>query len=774
MSNYYGTPFSEILNQIDLGLTGSVFIYGMEGDDQIFVKAGSGALGGPGNDKITGLEQGGTSAVYWESPSGIVADMDAKLVSDGYGGVDTLVNVSSIAGSRYNDVFRANVTEDSYFFSSDGNDNYFGASGFSRVNYGSEVELSGISYDEKSNTIRVSKKYQDGSVKVDQLKDITEIFLTESNKVVSAKNIISPFVPEVFEYKGGAFQIQGINWSDYNYDQYSKSESRNEILSYMKSINANSICIDTHYMFNGGDSTVLQVTNENFKSGLILTKPSQEIISLAKFFSDNGIKVNFRVYLIAESGWILNSINSTIESGKFLPESFFRHYKEVLLSEAKVAQSIGAEVFSIGSELGVVTSLFGDSWKDLIAEIRGVYNGKITYAANFNMNTPNTKGLEGIYNSANEAPTLSFGKYLDYIGLDIYSGLPLDSAGAFLKGTASIEQAMYALDNSPQLGFSVIKNIRDIYDKFGKKIVFMEGGWNSTDLEYQSLNGNGGPVNDLNQANIWQGQLLAFKSFLDDILVGYNGMGEFPWSLAQSLAILSRSGSVQGKLAQNVFSKWYSGQALYDDFAIRVSKDIANAYGFYGDDEFEILGGTHTIVGGAGVDTVVYQGAMSEYVLNDDIIRDRQGSSQLTTNSTLIDVERLRFSDLSLALDLDGNAGITAKILGVVAGKQSLLNRQYVGAGLDLLDNGMSYTGVAALALVATGLTSNEQIVDTLWTNIFGSAPSLVDRAPLIRLLEDGLSRGEFVKIAAETDQNAANIDLVGLSQTGIEYWPVG
>lgn len=136
-------------------------------------------------------------------------------------------------------------------------------------------------------------------------------------------------------------------------------------------------------------------------------------------------------------------------------------------------------------------------------------------------------------------------------------------------------------------------------------------------------------------------------------------------------------------------------------------------------------------------------------------------------------VERLKFSDTSVALDLDGNAGTAVKILGAVFGKTAASNKEYVGIGLDLLDKGMSYGTLAGLALNAAKATTNDQIVTTLWTHVVGSAPSAGDKAPLIKMLEDGMTPGALAQLAAETSLNTTNINLVGLAQTGIEYTPV-
>ena len=40
-------------------------------------------------------------------------------------------------------------------------------------------------------------------------------------------------------------------------------------------------------------------------------------------------------------------------------------------------------------------------------------------------------------------------------------------------------------------------------------------------------------------------------------------------------------------------------------------------------------------------------------------------------------------------------------------------------------------------------------------------------------MLVDGMKAGDLVVLAADTTFNTANINLVGLAQTGIEYTPV-
>ncbi|MFM9994072.1 MAG: hypothetical protein ACKVOY_21880 [Burkholderiaceae bacterium] len=70
-------------------------------------------------------------------------------------------------------------------------------------------------------------------------------------------------------------------------------------------------------------------------------------------------------------------------------------------------------------------------------------------------------------------------------------------------------------------------------------------------------------------------------------------------------------------------------------------------------------------------------------------------------------------------------------------------------------------------------VTSNDQIVTTLWTNVVGSTPSAADKAPFIKMLTDGMAPGALAHLAADTTFNTINIGLTGLAQTGIEFTPV-
>ncbi len=188
------------------------------------------------------------------------------------------------------------------------------------------------------------------------------------------------------------------------------------------------------------------------------------------------------------------------------------------------------------------------------------------------------------------------------------------------------------------------------------------------------------------------------------------------------------------------------------------------------------LGNDVVTDGGAGIDLVQFVGGRASYTgggIGGGVIQVRTLGSSVD-NKTLTNVERLAFSDSKLALDLGGNAGIAAKILGAVF-DESILHRDpaSVGFALSKVDAGMSYTDLLTLALdirFGGGAPSDEQLVDLLYTNIAGVAPTAQQAAPYLGLLHDGTTQASLGVMAAEMAENAAQIDLVGLAQTGITY----
>lgn len=192
-----------------------------------------------------------------------------------------------------------------------------------------------------------------------------------------------------------------------------------------------------------------------------------------------------------------------------------------------------------------------------------------------------------------------------------------------------------------------------------------------------------------------------------------------------------------------------------------------------GDDRFAATGGRQTIDGAAGVDTVVFARARVNYLLDH---ADAQWTATATAGDAVTvmnGVERLEFADLRLALDLDGAAGRVAKTLGAVFDAGSVADATIVAIGLQYADSGLSAEALMQLALDArlgAGATHGA-VVDLLYTNVVGVAPTADERVAFVALLDNGTyTAATLGLLAADHALNLAQIDFVGLQANGLAY----
>ena len=199
-----------------------------------------------------------------------------------------------------------------------------------------------------------------------------------------------------------------------------------------------------------------------------------------------------------------------------------------------------------------------------------------------------------------------------------------------------------------------------------------------------------------------------------------------------------------------------------------VSLEIADVY--------ESSASKDNFDGGPGVDTVIYSGNFNDYVVKPDGTGIEVGSANYTEGSDwLLSIERLQFKDKGLAFDLDKNAGVAAKTLGLVFGSDAVALPNYVGICLDLLErqNYTQTTLMQAALSVPLGADAKDpgKVVDFLFVQLTKELPSPSDKATFVNLIVNQTYSVESLAMAAaELSLNPISTALVGLATSGLPY----
>lgn len=165
-------------------------------------------------------------------------------------------------------------------------------------------------------------------------------------------------------------------------------------------------------------------------------------------------------------------------------------YRNFIMTYAELAEEVNCEVFCIGTELEQFVKNRPDFWKKLIVDIRKIYKGKLTYAANWD-----------------EYPRVPFWEDIDFIGIDAY--FPLSE-----EKHPTLEQL--------KEGWQPHKaKIKELSDAVERPVIFTEYGYRSMDYNAHKpwlVDRNKTAVNLEAQANATQAILDEFWN--EDWFVG--------------------------------------------------------------------------------------------------------------------------------------------------------------------------------------------------------------------------------------------------------------
>lgn len=187
--------------------------------------------------------------------------------------------------------------------------------------------------------------------------------------------------------------------------------------------------------------------------------------------------------------------------------------------------------------------------------------------------------------------------------------------------------------------------------------------------------------------------------------------------------------------------------------------------------------GTDFFDGGLGIDTVVYNGPQERYSItksgNRYVVSEPTGSDD---TDYLSNIERIQFSNGKVALDLGGNAGQAARLIGALLGPSFIKDKALAGVVLGLIDQDYSIESIANLGLntsfylALAGSTKHEDFVNHVFRNVVGRPPEAIEQKTYVDMLYAGTSQAALAVMAAGTEFTASQIGLTGLTSHGWDF----
>lgn len=205
---------------------------------------------------------------------------------------------------------------------------------------------------------------------------------------------------------------------------------------------------------------------------------------------------------------------------------WFDSYRGFILHYAKLAEKNGIEALAVGTELQGTTLDHEKEWRSLIREVRKVFTGRITYAANWDR----------------EFEALPFWDALDFAGIQAYFPLTDKSDASVADLLAGWEPHLRALER--------------LSARIHRPVVFTEVGYRSSDRAAVQpwLWRTGDPANPEQQARCYEAM---FRSIWNKPWF----RGVYVWKWFPRFDTRKSPGdnnfTPQGKPAEEVLGRWY-------------------------------------------------------------------------------------------------------------------------------------------------------------------------------------------------------------------------
>lgn len=209
--------------------------------------------------------------------------------------------------------------------------------------------------------------------------------------------ILKNYVEKPIKTTSPEVHFHGFNFAHEGYDIYNGYGSKlaKESLDTLSTLGINSIAIVPYtYMRDRTKPSFLPIMDH---AG---SETDESIIATHLQAKDKHLHT-----LLKPQIWVNNSWPGDIKMESENDwNSFFDYYYRWIRHYALIAEIYQMDLLCLGVELSEATKEHPEKWKTLLHKIRGIYSGKITYAANW----------------GHEFEELAFATELDYIGINCY------------------------------------------------------------------------------------------------------------------------------------------------------------------------------------------------------------------------------------------------------------------------------------------------------------------------------------------------------------------
>jgi hypothetical protein len=234
-----------------------------------------------------------------------------------------------------------------------------------------------------------------------------------------------------------------------------------------------------------------------------------------------GMMNMLKPHLWVREGWV-GEINMENEADWKL---WFSNYKNFILDYARLAEELHMPMLCIGTELENASKKEKE-WREIVREVRKVYSGKITYAANFT-----------------EYEQVKFWDALDYIGVQAYFPLAKNH-------NPSLSELITSWDTH-------LTQIEKLVKKYKKPVLFTEIGYcNTVDAAIQPWVW---PNERKEMEFSEEVQARCYEAFFNTAWKKEWLAGVFFWKWYPERPTREPDFTPQGKMAEEVMREYFSG-----------------------------------------------------------------------------------------------------------------------------------------------------------------------------------------------------------------------